>query len=706
MCLAFLFLSVTDFGIGHSDTTGLGWVDGTGLGNLDTRLDTVDQTPTRDWPWLGGWDGPGKPRHTTRHSRPTKHPHATGLGWVAGMGQGSDTQVDTVDLTPKRDWPRLGGWDGPGYRHSTKHSRPHLYYTGLGWVDGTGLGQQHATHNTAHQHTWPQAQRDNTSGPKVGWQGRAWVIYTYFPTQHGATTLLAHGRVEGTGLGQQSTTRQHNTDSYGSGLMVGWMGRAWKTILYILTPIYNTGLTASATSQALVGWQGRAWAIRRNSAVDIGHKGVIPAATSGHDGLCTVFLKSFFQHRLGGWVGPRSTRVPEHDSDLSGKITDSVSTTDLNNKPGPGWVAGMGLGRSTLERTKARLVGRDGLGHFGDPALGVPSPGWLSGMGWAAVVDIGDPALSPPANQALVWLAGWHRLGHRIQHPTHMNQASVGRSGRAWDIGFNIHHTGLLQRTRPWLGGRDGPGTSDSTIITHMCLTLSRVRSSEPSLGWAVGKGLGHRIQHPSHWFAAADQASVGWLGRAWDIGHGGVEGLDQVLPLQQTKPWLGGRVGLGISDPSFRLTASTFAWPQALVGWQGWAWAIGFNIPHKSTAVVNLRPWLGGWDGPGTSDTEGGGELGNMEVKLLDSQSWDKTALSTNCRVLPDKHIMPWLGGWEGLGIPTNHNSTQHRFTTAVDQASAGRLGRAWDIGSNILHTASLPRHQVFLDRFTTAVN
>ncbi|GLA58695.1 hypothetical protein AtubIFM54640_008797 [Aspergillus tubingensis] len=169
------------------------------------------------------------------------------------MGQGSDTHLYTVDLTPTRDWPRLGGWDGPGT--TTRHTQ-HRLITGLAsWLDGWAgpeipyIMYTHLRSNsTAHQDTWSQGA-------------------TTYPAK-GATTLLAHGRVEGTGLGQQSTTRQHNTDSYGSGLMVGWMGRAWKTLLYTLTPIYDK---ASATSQALVGWQGRAWAIRRNLAVDIGH---------------------------------------------------------------------------------------------------------------------------------------------------------------------------------------------------------------------------------------------------------------------------------------------------------------------------------------------------------------------------------------------------------------------------------------------------
>ena len=54
--------------------------------------------------------------------------------------------------------------------------------------------------------------------------------------------------------------------------MVGWMGRAWKTLLYTLTPIYDTVSTVELNfaflltynkrdnfSGPMVGWMGRAW---------------------------------------------------------------------------------------------------------------------------------------------------------------------------------------------------------------------------------------------------------------------------------------------------------------------------------------------------------------------------------------------------------------------------------------------------------------
>ncbi|GFN12017.1 uncharacterized protein AtWU_01814 [Aspergillus tubingensis] len=471
----------------HPNSTGLGWVDGTGLGHLDTRLDTVDQTPTRDWPRL-------------------EHPHATGLGWVDGMGQGSDTQLYTVDLTPTRDRPRLGGWDGPGT--TTRH------------------------------------------------------------TQHSATTLLAHGRVEGTGLGQQSTTRQHNTDSYGSGLMVGWMGRAWKTLLYTLTPIYDK---RDNFSGPMVGWMGRAW------------------------------------------------------------DNNSPHTTQRDNTSGL---------MDGLERTKARLVGRDGLGHFGDPALGLQR------------IKPCTKSSSEPGPALVSWLAQAGSPDSTSNTQVHtVNQASVGRSGRAWDIGFQHHHT--------------------------------QVRSSEPGLGWAVGKGLGHRIQHPSHWFAAADQASVGWLGRAWDIGH---EGWRVWIKFYRSNnPSLGWVVGSGL----------------------------GYRIQHPSNSSLQwwTRPRLGGWDGPGTSDTGVG--VGGMDgLGLSDSTSiiqvhcsgepglgftavvnqalcWGKAALSTDCRELPDKTPCPgWVDG-KGLGYRL---TTTAQLTTAVDQASDGWTGRAWDILTSTVHHCSEP--------------
>ncbi|PWY65124.1 hypothetical protein BO83DRAFT_392254 [Aspergillus eucalypticola CBS 122712] len=325
-------------------------------------------------------------------------------------------------------------------------------------------------------------------------------------------------------------------------------------------------------------------------------------------------------------------------------------------------------------------------------------------MGWAAVVDIGDPALSPPASQALVWV-------HTV------NQASVGWLGRAWDIGFNIRHTGSLQRTRPRLGGWDGPGTSDtggggfgssSTAPTDQALVgwLTAVVDQASvgrlgwawdighggggfSLGWVVGMGLGYgfnihnTVGLPNHSMSTlvhcSGEPGLGWVAgtglghrtRRWGL-KPWLTGSAFRLTSQQTKPWMGGRDGLGLSDSTSNIRVHCSGEPQTLVGWLGWAW--DNNSPYTTQVHCSGEQGPGGWQGRAWDIGHGRGRC------------WDKTALSTDCRVLPDKHIMPWLGGWDGLGISTNPNSTQHRFTTAVDQASAGRLGRAWDIGSKIL--------------------
>ncbi|GAT30327.1 hypothetical protein RIB2604_03303050 [Aspergillus luchuensis] len=39
----------------------------------------------------------------------------------------------------------------------------------------------------------------------------------------------------------------------------------------------------------------------------------------------------------------------------------------------------------------------------------------------------------------------------------------------------------------------------------------------------------------------------------------------------------------------------------------------------------------------------------------------------------------MPWLGGWDGLGIPTNHNSTVHHCSEP---------GLGWVDGTGLGHT------------------
>lgn len=112
------------------------------------------------------------------------------------------------------------------------------------------------------------------------------------------------------------------------------------------------------------------------------------------------------------------------------------------------------------------------------------------------------------------------------------SQALVGWQGRAWDVVVDFDNTALASLSIP-------------ACMTIVWLTLYRFHcSNKPSLGWVVGSGLGYRIQHPPNsesslcptapvacvanynvyrLTAVVDQASVGRLGRIWDIGHGGV---------------------------------------------------------------------------------------------------------------------------------------------------------------------------------------
>ncbi|PYH56132.1 uncharacterized protein BO96DRAFT_394454 [Aspergillus niger CBS 101883] len=479
-----------------------------------------------------------------------EHPNATGLGWADGMGQ----------------------------------ELPHA--TGLGWADGTGLGQQHATHNTFGFWFIDLYRLTNVPGPTVGWMGQAWDIE--YNTQHSATTLLAPwlGRWDGPGSSTHNSTTQ-------PGLIRVWP-HGW---------VDGTGLEDHIFRRdnipgPMVGWLGWAW--DNSTQLDnTTHADNFSGPMDSHTGLASW---------LGGWDGPGRPYYIY-------LLRSNTRAYSFSNKPGPGWVAGTGLGRSCRLRQ--------------------------------------------------------HSTGKSFYSRLHDNSVADSIQGRAWAIGFNIRQivsppyvrlprlhvwlttmsTGSLQWwTRHRLGGWDGSGTSDTGGV-HC--------SGEPGLGWVVGTGLGHRA-----W---------GW----------GFEAMD----------------GLGLSD---------------------------------STSTIQ--------DGPGTSDTEGGGGLRIMEVTLLDSQSRDMTALSTYSRVLlyntpspgwvDGMGLGPWLGGRDGPGtsdtgegegalvgwmgwawdILTNLNSTVsllahyigsylwltiYRFTTAVDQASAGwfttavnqasvgRLGRAWDMDS-----------------------
>ncbi|KAI2989939.1 hypothetical protein CBS147482_9208 [Aspergillus niger] len=111
---------------------------------------------------------------------------------------------------------------------------------------------------------------------------------------------------------------------------------------------------------------------------------------------------------------------------------------------GLGWADGMGLGQQHATHNTGSYTGlASWLGGWDGPGR----PYYISTIyciyTWDLTytyVEIGDPTLGPPANQALVWVG--------------------------------------------WLGQVE---SSDSTSITH---TVHHC--SEPGLGWAVGTGLGH----------------------------------------------------------------------------------------------------------------------------------------------------------------------------------------------------------------------
>ncbi|GKZ31372.1 hypothetical protein AbraIFM66950_011918, partial [Aspergillus brasiliensis] len=224
----------------HPDSTGLGWVNGTGLGHLDTRLDTNSHTRLASVGWMGrAWDI--DPRLDTN-----SHTRLASVGWM-GWARDNNPPLDT--LTHRLPTP-----------------------TGLGWVDGTGLGHR-ARHTTqTHTRVWP----------------------------HGFTDISGPGRVDGSGLGQQHrhTTQTHN----GSGLMVGWLGWAWKThTLYIYSS--NTAQRDN-TSGPKVGWLGWARVIGNT-------------LTRQYNAA-----RQHFWPWSGGWVGPgSSTHTQQHNTVTTPRVS-------------------------------------------------------------------------------------------------------------------------------------------------------------------------------------------------------------------------------------------------------------------------------------------------------------------------------------------------------------------------------------------------
>ncbi|GCB28125.1 hypothetical protein AAWM_11010 [Aspergillus awamori] len=317
-----------------------------------------------------------------------------------------------------------------------------------------------------------------------------------------------------------------------------------------------------------------------------------------------------------------------------------------------GW---MGRAWDTDYTAPDTLPNLTGLEHPNATGLG-----WADGMGQGIDTQLYTVDQTPTRD----WprLGGWDGPGTTTRHTQHKHLYSTGLGWVGWDgPGITTRHT-------------------QHRLITGLASWFHC--SNKPSLGWVVGSGLGYRIQHPPNsslqWWTR--HRLGGWDGSGTsDTGGWGLWSYKVTSRLKRltasifalSKPWLGG----------FTAVVS-----QASVGWLGRAWDIGHGggvLKPWFTAVVN-QALVGGRDGPGTSDTEGGGGLRIMEVTLLDSQSRDMTALSTYSRVLLYNTPSP---GWvDGMGLG---------FTTAVDQASAGWLGRAWDTLTNlnsIVHHCSEP--------------
>ncbi|OJJ67432.1 hypothetical protein ASPBRDRAFT_661388 [Aspergillus brasiliensis CBS 101740] len=535
----------------HPDSTGLGWVDGTGLGHLDTRLDTVDD----------------------------KLPYATGLGWVDGTGLGQQPATrHTSPQTSNSDWPRLGGWDGPGTTTPTydTHSATTLLAPRLGGWVGPGSS---ATHSLDKYNT-----DSHGSGLMVGWLGWAWKTHIFICSR----LTQQRDNISGPMVGwmgwardDNTHTRQYNTDSNGSGLMVGsnknsattflamvgWLGRAWVIDAHSTTQHCNHSssqlrdLADSAQDSYmglaswLGGWDGPGRPYERHCDIRHSERYAQSLIYYRHIWPTHTFLLLDFLDKdsnesglMVGWLGWAWKSIYTYSGLTQGlSLTPSLLQTSTTNQALVGWQGWAWLvdSRSSsssdpaLERTKTWFVGRDGLGHVSDSVVG------------------------HPANQAPVWLAAKIRLGHRIQHPSHMDQASVGRLGRAWDIGY------------------------------------AKVRNLGSRPGWVDGTGLGYTLTLTAQGFTAVvNQALVGWLGRAWDIGHGkGVGNCedDLVLYLQfwsmdagptdctvllYDKPSPGWVDGMGLGSEF------TTAVNQASVGRLGWAWDTGLNIHYTGSPL------------------------------------------------------------------------------------------------------------------------
>ncbi|GLA39731.1 hypothetical protein AnigIFM63309_007331 [Aspergillus niger] len=164
-------------------------------------------------------------------------------------------------------------------------------------------------------------------------------------------------------------------------------------------------------------------------------------------------------------------------------------------------------------------------------------------------------------------------------------------------------------------------------------------------LGWAdgMGQGIDTQLYTNSH----TRLASVGRMGRAWD---NNTPHTTQAPILYWPRLGWMGRAWDNNTPHTTQLTNV----PGPTVGWMGQAWDIEYNTQHSATTL--LAPWLGGWDGPGSSTHNSTTQPGLIRV---------------------------WPHGWvDGTGLE------DHILRDNIPGPMVGWLGWAWDNSTQLDNT------------------